>query len=278
MSHPSFSVPGVAHLHGAGYTEAQFNREVDQRSLDHLEDGMPEDDVRNIFMNVAKTVFCDWNGLEYDDIPAMEFSRELSMKMLFGHQTEGEIKASGSGMLDPVHGITLEDWAAANAKLASGAELDDILRVLGLEKPQWDEINAVWLARMSADTTFSIVTLYGSAFTNSNIGKFAGADLGSAPDSPNKALAKESLALYAEIFCAQSTAYQFGMDGSQYVKDQWGLTLGDWAEIGAHWNPVMRDDMQMMREYSDLMDTYNAKYQAQFAAAQGGNVGDDIEF
>lgn len=280
MTTPSFSVPGVAHLHGQAYTPARFNDEVNRRSARHLEHGMPIEDVNNIFMNVAKEVFCDWNELDRDSIRAMEFSRELSMKLLFDHQSEDELRDSGSDLLAPVHGVTLEDWAAANAKLASGAAQDDILRVLGLELPQWDEVNAAWGARMAADTSFSIVTLYGNAFTNSNIGRFAGTDVGMMvqADSEAKARAKESLELYAEIFSAQCTAYEFGMDGAQYVKNQWGLTLGDWGEIGSHWNQLMRDDVRMMETYSELLDEYNTKYRQQFAAAQGGQAGDDIEF
>ncbi len=277
MTMPQFSVPGVAHLHGDGYTEAQFNAEVQARSEALYEEDMPPEDVDNLFWNVARDVFCEWNDLTFEDSPALTFSRELHMKMR-GHQTVQEIQAGGSGLMDPVHGITLEDWAGANAKIVSGTALEDLLRVLGVEKPQWDEASATWMARMSADATFSITTAYAAAFTDSNIGRFANSGLAVAPDSAAKTAAMDSLELYTEIFCAQSTAYQFGMDGAQYVKDTWGLSLMDTSAIGMHWSQQMQDDMGLMRAYSDLMDTYNAKYKAQFAAAQGGNVGDDIEF
>lgn len=280
MTMIAFSVPGVDALHAPHYTVEQFNAAVQAGSLAHYEEGMPIEDVHNIFYNVARSVYCEWNDLDTEAPRAMQFCRELMEKMTLGLQSSEEIAASGSGLLDPVHGITLEDWAATNAKLASGAELDALLEVLGVEQPQWDEASTVWTARMSADTSFSIVTIYGNAFTNSNIGKYAHADVAMAvvPDSPAKAAAKDSLPLYAEIFCAQSTAYEFGIDGSQFVKDTWGLTLGDWGEIAAHWSTQMRDDVARMREFSALLDEYNQKYKQQFAEAQGGNIGDDISF
>jgi len=277
MTMPQFSVPGVAHLHGEGYTEAQFNAEVQQRSQAHYEEDMPREDVDNIFWNVARDVFCEWNGLEMEDRAAMEFSRELRNKMN-GHQSVQEMQAGGSGAMDPVHGITLEDWAGANAKIVSGTPLEDLLRVLNVEKPQWDEATATWMARMSADTTFSISTAYAAAFTDSNIGRFANSGLAVAPDSPMKIAAMENLELYVEIFCAQSAAYQFGLDGAQYVKDTWGLSLMDTSTLGMHWSARMQDDIDVMRAYGDLTSAFDAKYKEHFAAAQGGNVGDDIEF
>jgi hypothetical protein len=278
MSLPQFSAPGVAHLHGSDYTQDEFEQEVQARSEDHLEQGMPLDEINNIFWNVARDVFCEWNECGLEDRTAMEFSRELSQQLKNGHTSMAQIQASGG--MEPVHGITLEDWAGGNAKIVSGAALEDVLKVLGVERPQWDEAGAIWVARMSADTTFHISTAYGAAFTNNNIGRFANSNIGMAvqADSPQKAAAKASLPLYTEIFCAQSTAYSFGMDGAQYVKDTWGLTLGDWGEIGAHWSQLMRDDMDMMQEHGALMDNYNAHYKELFSAQQGGNAGDDIHF
>lgn len=278
MSFPQFSAPGVAHLHGSDYTQDEFEEEVQERSETLLEDGMPLEDVNNIFWNVARDVFCEWNDCDTEDRAAMEFSRELSEQLQHGHSSKDDIEASGA--MDPVHGISLEDWAAGNAKIVSGAALEDVLKVLGVEEPQWDEAGAIWMARMSSDTTFHISNTYAAAFTNANIGRFAHSNIDMAvqADSAQKAAAKASLALYTEIFCAQTTAYSFGMDGAQYVKDTWGLTLGDWGEIAGHWAQLMRDDVSMMRQHSALMDDYNTQYKALFSAQQGGNAGDDIEF
>ncbi|MBX7152792.1 hypothetical protein K1X84_14270 [bacterium] len=79
-----------------------------------------------------------------------------------------------SGELSPVEGVSLEDWALANAKIINGTGVNEILKILKIEQPQWDRINAEWNARMARDTTFAIATVYGQAFANAGQGQFGG--------------------------------------------------------------------------------------------------------
>ena len=99
---------------------------------------------------------------------------------------QGAIKAkASSGEMQPVEGITLEAWAAFNAAIVSGANLEDLLKGAGVDKARWDKATAEWNARMSRDTTFAIATTYGNAFQAASKGKYA-------------ALAKEANAARAE--------------------------------------------------------------------------------
>ena len=71
---------------------------------------------------------------------------------------------SGNPLLEPIHGITLEDYGAACARLGSGLSEDDVAKALGVELPVWQEANLLWPERMKQDATFHIVTLFGQYF------------------------------------------------------------------------------------------------------------------
>jgi hypothetical protein len=182
--------------------------------------------------------------------------------------------AKASGLLNPIKGISMEDWAAANAKIASGMPLNDVLKILGTEKPIWDEASAEWMARMSQDTTFAISKVYGDAFTNSNIGKFAGAAPSTdAANNPVVEQVKNDLDLYVKIMCHQNIGSTQGIDATSILK-QYGLTLGDWGVINGFWSPKLGSNVENAMKMSALMDKYNAE----FAAATPPKAGNDIDF
>lgn len=178
--------------------------------------------------------------------------------------------AKKGGLLDPINGIGMEDWAAANVKIANGMALEEVLKILGTEKPIWDKVSADWMARMSQDTTFAISKVYGDAFTNPNIGKFATA--GGAPAAGNGAVdkIKNDFELYIKIMCHQNMASTQGVDANAVLK-QYGLTAADWGMIGGHWAPQMGSNLDLAMKMSPLMEKYNAE----FATAKAG---DDINF
>jgi len=59
-----------------------------------------------------------------------------------------------SNVLEPVEGITVELWGKAQAKMASGGNLQDAYYICGVDAAKWDRVSAEWLARMSNDTGF----------------------------------------------------------------------------------------------------------------------------
>lgn len=175
------------------------------------------------------------------------------------------------GLLDPIKGVSMEDWAAGNAKIGGGMPLDQVLKVLGVEKPVWDAVSAEWMSRMQQDTTFAIAKVYGEAFTNPNMGKFAGAGGGSAAGGNAKIDAiKNDLDEYVKIMCHQNMGAAQGIDANSILQ-QYGLTAADWGTIGMHWAPQLGGNLEVAMKMSALMDKYNA----QFAGAKAGS---DIEF
>lgn len=179
--------------------------------------------------------------------------------------------AKAGGLLDPIRGVSMEDWAAGNAKIGGGMPLDQVLKVLGVEKPVWDAVSAEWMGRMQQDTTFAIAKVYGEAFTNPNIGKFAAAGSGVAAGGNAKIDAiKNNLDEYVKIMCHQNMGAAQGIDANS-VLQQYGLTAADWGTIGMHWAPQLGGNLEVAMKMSALMDKYNA----QFAGAKAGF---DIEF
>lgn len=182
--------------------------------------------------------------------------------------------AKKGGLLDPINGVSMEDWAAANAKLAGGVPLPDILKVLGVEKPAWDEISAQWNTRMSQDTTFAITTVYGNAFVNSDIGKFAGTGSKGGGSAAGGAVdkVKNDFELYIKIMCHQSMGAIQGLDANAVLK-KYGLNAADWGVVGAHWAPKMMST-EMAVKMSDLMTKYNDE----FSKGAPAKAGDDIDY
>lgn len=188
---------------------------------------------------------------------------------------------SENPLLAPIHGITLEDYSAACAKLGSGLSEQDVAKALGVEVPVWQEANLLWPERMKQDSSFQIVTLFGQYFGQADQHpKFSNLAPGpSGAGNANTERIKSDKDFYQELEVARSVAYEYGLDGAQWVADTYGITLGDFQIAASLWNEQIHKDLQANFEaYTAQQQAYKAKYQQQFANAQGGNVADDIEF
>lgn len=188
---------------------------------------------------------------------------------------------SGNPLLEPIHGITLEDYSAACAKIGSGLSENDIASALGVELPVWQEANLLWPERMKQDSTFHIVTLFGQYFGQADQHpKFS--NLTAAPTAAgnvNIDRIKSDKDYYQELEVARQVAYDYGVDGAQWILDQYGITIGDFQIASSRWNDQIHQDIQAdYAGYNARQAAYKAKYQQLFADAQGGNVADDIEF
>jgi hypothetical protein len=183
-------------------------------------------------------------------------------------------KVKGSGLLDPINGVSLDDWAAANAKIAGGMPVKDVLKVLNIEKPSWDEVSAEWMARMSQDSTFAISKVYGDAFVNPNIGKFASSvNQAASSSSPSSEKVKNDLDLYIKIMCHQNIGSTQGIDAATILK-MYDLSALDWSMISSHWGPQLAGNLENAMKMSSLMEKYNTE----FAASAPPKAGNDIDF
>lgn len=188
---------------------------------------------------------------------------------------------SENPLLAPIHGITLEDYSAACAKLASGLSEADIAKALGVELPVWQEANLLWPERIKQDSTYHIVTLFGQYFgTADQHPKFGNLKASvSAEGSGNIEKIKTDKDFYQELEVARQVAYEYGLDGAQWILDKYGIPIGDFQIAASIWNDQIHEEIRANRErYIESQDAYREKYQQLFADAQGGNLTDDINF
>lgn len=180
---------------------------------------------------------------------------------------KAQAMAGAGGALAPVEGVTCEQWAQLQARIAGGANVDALLAQSGIDRPRWDRVSAEWLARMSSDTTFTITTVYGNAFSSAGAGQFSqqaaqavtqgvGGDLGAEPIPFEQ---------YVQILVAQSAASQRGEDANATLAS-FGMTALDWSNLGAYWNKKIQQEPM---KYHQQMTAYQAKYEGMYGLGDG---------
>jgi hypothetical protein len=195
----------------------------------------------------------------------------VKMKATQDYMMKGmQANAAASGELEPVEGVSLDAWALAQVKAISGGTIEDICSSLGIDKAKWDRVSAEWNARMSRDTTASIATAYGNAFTKAQASPaVAGASkYGAAAQNPGKGQMPITLDQYVEIMEAQSAAANQGGDASATLK-KFGLSILDWSNLGAWFSAYINENA--MKNNSAVLNEYNAlqaKYKAKYATAK----------
>ena len=273
-------------LHGNHYTEAQFDAEVEARleaKKSQLGDDWVEDDAKSYRRHFVRNVYFDWNE-DADEDDFIQFEMMHSLKY-FGTSTMGYVKADSENPLEaPIHGISLDDYAAIAMNLTTFDE-NELFKAFGIDTAIWQEVNTLWPKRMQEDSTFTIVNLYGEAFMKApNHPKILALKNGSAQtnegNSDNLDRLKTDKAFYLELEAARSVAYEYGIDGAQWIKDEFGIDLMDFQSVAMEWMTKrnMNFSTDQIREDADFQESVRAHYKERFAADQGGNVADDIEF
>ena len=170
-----------------------------------------------------------------------------------------------AGEVEPVEGISLEQWAEQQVRIASGGTIDDITKALGIDKAKWDRVSAEWNARMSRDTTATIAMAYGNAFTKAQSKPGVGnSPYAAAAQNPGKGDMPMPFERYVEIMEAQNALTLQGQD-PQAVLKKLGITVMDWSNLGAWFSAyinenALRNDGAVHKEFTRLSEHYKAKY------------------
>lgn len=190
-------------------------------------------------------------------------------------RAEGEL----AGELEPFEGVSLQVWAQCQAKVASGGDVDEIIAEVGIDRETWDRVSAEWNARMSRDTTVTIATEYGKAFSSAGQGGYAdAAAAGAAALSPGGDVEGEPpipLEKYIEVQVAQSKGVEQGKD-AQEILASFGMTVMDYSNVSSWWSAymsrhMMENDQALYHEINRLTEQFEAKYGA-------GDADDDIDY
>jgi len=187
-------------------------------------------------------------------------------------------------LLQPVHGISIYDYAAGAAKIGEGCTDDEIAARLGVERPLWDEAKTMWNNRMRDDQTFNVVNVYAKYFgIAKEHEKLRDLKPANAPQtSVPEGQAAETLKrletdkhYFFEIQGALEAAYANGMDGAQWLVDELGLSVSQVNNAGVKY----MSDMGIMAQMIDYQDKKKKEYSERFSKENGtSGVADDIEF
>ena len=158
-----------------------------------------------------------------------------------------------SDVLEPVEGITVESWAKAQAKMATGGTLQDAYDICGVDAAKWDRVSAEWLARLSNDTEFKIIPIYSAAFTSG-----ASGNSGAVTDTNEYTISLEKL---AEAMAAQSVLFEQGRD-AQSVLAEFGMTVVDYSNASSYWFGKMASDGELGMKFAALSEEYTKRYEA----------------
>lgn len=184
-------------------------------------------------------------------------------------------------LLEPIHGISLYDYAAVCARTANGVSEEDILKALGIECAVYEEASALWITRMQQDSTFEVSGLFGQYFGEADKHpKLSGlkAEVNE-EGKTNLEKMKTDQYFFEELNGARQAAYAYGYDGAQWVQDNFGINLADFQTVAMHWNPVYHSgDFEQVQHFMDYRQQKEKEYAGRFAAEQGANIADDVEF
>jgi hypothetical protein len=271
-------------FHGTHYTPEQFDATVQQAVAewiaDNEEEDLPLNERRNIEFNIARDIHSAWNP-DADENTRMQFQTKLTEK-IHGFVSQGYQKENSADPLqEPIHGISLRDYSAANAKIAAGVSVDQVCKALGVEQPLWEEASAIWVTRMQQDSTFNIATLMGQYFGEANQHPKLGS-LGTSAGgvNPNLQRLQEDVYFYHELSGARNAAYAYGLDGAQWIQDNYGINLGDFQGVAMKWMEQrnLNWNSERIMELTDYESAQQEIYAAKFAEEQGGDAADDINF
>ncbi|MBP6425497.1 MAG: hypothetical protein KA278_07225 [Flavobacterium sp.] len=270
-------------LHGTHYDVDDFEDEVERLAQDWIEqEGITsQSEINNVYHNYRRDVYMAWNECDSDQYIRFDNRNSLAhhgVAQMGNNMQEDE----NNPLLAPVHGINLRDYSAICAKLGSGVDENDIYKAFGIDATIWGEINTVWPARMAEDTTFSIAVLFGQYFGEADQHpKLQGVKSNlSEEGEANLERLKNDVYFYYELSGARQAAYEYGLDGAQWILDNFGIGLGDFQSVAMKYMELQNQnfDSNYVRECLDYQDEKQAEYAEKFAAEQGGNVADDVEF
>ncbi|PID67819.1 MAG: hypothetical protein CR968_04730 [Flavobacteriia bacterium] len=183
--------------------------------------------------------------------------------------------------MEQINGISFEDWAAACANIAHGTPFEQVLTILGIEEPVWEDTNKKWgekLADLGAKD-MNIMVKYGEIFQNPKVGKFANSDLTPGMDDVLKIVPDYDT--FVKISEHQSAGAAIGLDPGEIIAS-YGLSLGQWGQIGGYWSGWVKENIHDKEDPEAIaqLEAHNkwSDYFKEFYKDQKVDLGDGIDF
>ena len=271
-------------LHGTHYNINDFDTAVEKyleaTLTEQKEQNISESEKQNLRNNLRREVYQEWNNADTDQTICWETANSLKHN---GYASSGFVTEDDANpLLAPIHGITLKDYSAICAKISSAVDEAAIFNAMGIDQTIWEEVNTLWPKRMQEDGTFTVTTLFGQYFMEaadhpklknlqSNI---------SEAGKTNLQKMKDDWYYYEELTGARQAAYEYGLDGAQWILDNFGIGLGDFQTVAMERMTDKNKNFNTneILHYQNYQQEMQQKYADKFAAEQGGNIADDVEF
>ena len=169
--------------------------------------------------------------------------------------------ASAQEVPAPIHGVSFEEWAAANARLANHEDKQKVLEVLAIDDNAFEEINRDFGEALKNDKDYKLIALYGEAFSKPNSGRFAS---GAEPVSKERKL--KTFDDYARVEGHLQAATKAGIDPQQVLSEH-GLNVYRFSQDSAYWVGKLRE-YGMAGDHDAILNWHAtlARYKAQYAA------------
>ncbi len=248
---------GVEDAQANGKSAEQAIREHGFRDRDHMD-------------RVGQYVAAKWSRLGKnddgeDDVLLADEYQNAALEARSGQvaSMQANALAADPTLLEPVAGVSVDQWANAAAalmQLGAGAtpqQVSETLAKIGITKEQYDQANAGWQEKMQRDTTFVIATKYGEAFNQVQQGVAAAA--GRAGTDGGEPCSFER---FVEVMVAQGCWAEQGIDVASQLQATFGIDIGEYSRYSAYWSPKMGMDVKYSREYPKLEERFKAKYGA----------------
>ena len=188
--------------------------------------------------------------------------------------------------MESINGVSFEDWGAACGNLAAGMSEEEVIKVLGIEMPVWQQTNTAWTNKLGdlMAEDMNNATIYSGFFTNPKVGKFAGV-ASNVPDLNSLLVQVPDYDTYQKIFIQQSIAAQHGIDPVS-VLEEYGFNLQTWSQIGMHYMNWYNEYMKYtgttqnnlrFNETSAIRNKWENHWN-EFYKENAANLGGDIDF
>lgn len=284
--------------HGTHYKVEDFDTELEKRVAKAIkeeeeEEGTPvsKADVDNIRHNFTHELYIEWNLIrpegrvmttaETDAL--LNFDNRNSMKYYgIASVFTTEESQSDNPLLEPIHGVSLQDYAAVSYYMASGTDYHAIISQLGIDDAVWGEANTLWAKRMEEDQSMSVVVLFGQYYSSADQHPKLSAVKAEVSEKGQETLEKlkTDRHLFIELQAAQIAAFDSGLDGTKWLMDNYGVSLGDFQKIAGMYSEQDQKDVNLQQQDEDFKyrEQKQQEYKEKFAREMGGNVADDINF
>jgi len=273
-------------LHGTHYSIEEFDAAVEYKVQAWIAQEAAEGttlgqkDVDNLYFNFRRDVYRAWTGADNDQMIQWELANSMLHR---GTATSGFTKDDPENpLLQPIHGLSLKDYAAITLKISQGVDVGAICQAMGIEPAIWEECNVLWCKRMQEDASFTVQTLFGQYFSEGvSHPKLAALQAGGASaGNANLERLRSDRYFYEELCGARQAAYEYGLDGAQWILENFAISLGDFQAVAMEHLTLQNQNWnsEEMTRYMDYQQEKQKEYAAKFAAEQGGNIADDVTF